>query len=278
MTICKGGTMTWGYERGRTYNRRADIHARFRGQQQGGIITPSEHSLVIIVTGEEGLAHGYADRRRADGVFEYFGEGQVGDMQMVRGNAAIANHSTEGKSLLLFRRAPGGLVFDGEYVYERHHLEPAPDREGNERQAIVFELRPIENVDEAVERQDPAEAPLARMRDAAFEAANLAPGRRVVEMTVVERSRRVRDYVVARGDGHCEGCNAQAPFRRPNGTPYLEPHHIRRLSDGGPDDPRYVIALCPNCHRRVHSGADGRQYNAELLDMMERIEPTLPWV
>ncbi|WP_404927135.1 HNH endonuclease [Mesorhizobium sp. ORM16] len=260
------------------YNRRADIHARFRGQQQGGIITPVEHSLVIIVTGEEGLAHGYADRRRADGVFEYFGEGQVGDMQMVRGNAAIANHSAAGKSLLLFRRAPGGLVFDGEYVYERHHFEPAPDREGNERQAIVFELRPIENVDEAVEQQDPAEAPLARMRDAAFEAANLAPGRRVVEMTVVERSRRVRDYVVARGVGHCEGCDAPAPFRRPNGTPYLEPHHIRRLSDGGPDDPRYVIALCPNCHRRVHSGADARQYNAELLNRMDRIEPTLPWV
>jgi hypothetical protein len=32
------------------------------------------HPLVIIVNGEEGLEHGYADRTRDDGVFEYFGE------------------------------------------------------------------------------------------------------------------------------------------------------------------------------------------------------------
>jgi hypothetical protein len=30
-----------GFEVGRTYNRRADIHARFGGQQQGGIVTPT---------------------------------------------------------------------------------------------------------------------------------------------------------------------------------------------------------------------------------------------
>src|ERR1700746_1774493 len=24
----------------------------------------------------------------------------------------------------------------------------------------------------------------------------------------------------------------------------------RRLSDGGPDHPRWVVAVCPNCHRR----------------------------
>ena len=96
--------MTWGYEIGRVYNRTNDIHARFSGQQQGGIITPANHSLVIIVTGEEGLEHGYADRMRPDGIFEYFGEGQVGPMQMRAGNRAIAEHSAQGKSLLLFRK------------------------------------------------------------------------------------------------------------------------------------------------------------------------------
>src|SRR5215203_1083022 len=74
--------MTWGFEVGRVYNRRLDIHTRFGGQQQGGIITPADHTLVIIITGEEGLEHGYADRYRDDGVFEYFGEGQIGDMRL----------------------------------------------------------------------------------------------------------------------------------------------------------------------------------------------------
>jgi hypothetical protein len=37
-------------------------------------------------------------------VFEYFGEGQVGDMVLQRGNLAIGSHAAEGKSLLLFRK------------------------------------------------------------------------------------------------------------------------------------------------------------------------------
>jgi 5-methylcytosine-specific restriction protein A len=268
--------MAWGFERGRAYNRRSDIHARFRGQQQGGIITPANHSLVIIITGEEGLVHGYADRRRADGVFEYFGEGQVGDMQMLRGNAAIANHSRNGRSLLLFARSRTGLTFEGEMVYETHHYEPAPDRNHNTRQAIVFELRPIENVQEvAGEDLGAVINDLAALRRRAYEAAEPAPTRRAANVSVFERSRALRDYVVTRAQGHCEGCGVEAPFLRANGIPYLEPHHVRRLSDGGPDDPRHVIALCPNCHRRVHSGTDGADYNATLAVRVTAIEANL---
>ncbi|WP_248447060.1 HNH endonuclease [Sinorhizobium meliloti] len=264
--------MSWGFERGRVYNRRADVHGRFGGQQQGGIITPSKHKLVIIITGEEGLEHGYADRQRPDGVFEYFGEGQVGNMAMQRGNAAVANHSANGASLLLFRKTPTGLRFEDEYVYETHHVEKAPDRLGNMRDAIVFELRPVTAVVEKVEEMAPVSPDLGDLRRRAFAAATATPGKSKSTASVFERSRDVRDYVVARAKGHCEGCTEPAPFLRSNGVPYLEPHHIRRLTDGGPDDPRFVIALCPNCHRRVHSGADGSQYNGRLLASMKAIE------
>lgn len=43
--------MSWGYERGRLYNRRRDTHGQLGGQQQGGIITPAQHSVVVIITG-----------------------------------------------------------------------------------------------------------------------------------------------------------------------------------------------------------------------------------
>lgn len=264
--------MSWGLERGRIYNRRGEIHARFGGQQQGGIITPANHNVVFIITGAEGLINGYADRHRADGVFEYFGEGQLGDMVMKRGNARIANHSRDGASLLLFRKMPNGLRFEDEYVCEGHHIERAPDQAGEMRDAIVFELRPVSNIVEIVESQAPADMNLAELRRRAFAAANPAPGKAQSVSSVFERSRDVRDYVVARANGHCEGCNQPAPFLRANGIPYLEPHHIRRLSDGGPDDPRFVIALCPNCHRRVHSGSDGTTYNSKLLQGMKAIE------
>ena len=262
--------MSWSFEIGRVYNRRSDIHARFGGQQQGGIITPTDHPLVIIITGEEGLQHGYADRYRPDGVFEYFGEGQVGDMQLQRGNRAIAEHSVLGKGLLLFRNTPTGLRFEGEMVYEAHHIERAPDRNGTDRDAIVFELRALEAVAETTETAGPSpDVALQELRQRALASAEALPqlstqGTR----NVYQRSRDVRNYVLARANGKCEGCRTSAPFLRTDGTPYLEPHHLRRLSDGGPDHPAHVIALCPNCHRRVHAGADGYTYNATLIAIM----------
>jgi 5-methylcytosine-specific restriction protein A len=270
-----GKSMSWGFERGRIYNRRKDIHAPFGGQQQGGIITPAKHALVIIITGEEGAEHGYADRWRVDGAFEYFGEGQVGDMSMRAGNKRIAQHSVDGKSLLLFTKTRAGLRFEDEFVYESHHIERAPDREKNLRDAIVFELRPITSVVEVVAEEEPAvraAVDLEELRKKAMAAANESPGKTKTTTTVYERSRYVRDYVVARAKGSCEGCKGPAPFLRSNGVPYLEPHHIRRMTDGGPDDPRHVIALCPNCHRRVHSGADGSDFNVKLATAMLGIE------
>jgi 5-methylcytosine-specific restriction protein A len=266
--------MSWGFEVGRVYNRRNDIHARFGGQQQGGIITPKDHPLVIIITGEEGLQHGYADRLRPDGGFEYFGEGQTGDMQLTGGNKAIAEHSASGESLLLFRKTPAGLRFEGEMVCETFHGERSPDREGNDRNAIVFELRPLEAVSEIVEeRGAPPKANLQSLLAKALAAA-AAPARTGADTlrTVYERSRDVRDYVLARAGNKCEGCESLAPFTRKDGSPYLEPHHIRRVSDGGPDHPAFVIALCPNCHRRVHAGADGDSYNSALLHRMAQIQ------
>jgi 5-methylcytosine-specific restriction enzyme A len=267
--------MTWGFEEGKIYNRRADIHARFGGQRQGGIITPAQHPLVIIITGDEGLAHGYADRIRSDGAFEYFGEGQTGDMALQRGNLAIASHAAGGKSLLLFRKTNDGLRFVGEMVYEKHHFERAPDREGNNRSAIVFELRPLSAV--VVKTQDNATTePLRSLEELRTLARAAAKASQTPASTgvrnVYQRSQDVRDYVLARAAGSCEGCKSTAPFTRKDGSPYLEPHHIRRLSDGGPDDPSFVIALCPNCHCRVHAGGDGDSYNSRLLLEMKVIE------
>lgn len=72
-----------------------------------------------------------------------------------------------------------------------------------------------------------------------------------------QRSEAVRRYVLARAGGTCECCSDPAPFVRADGSPYLEPHHTRRLSDGGPDDPRFVAGICPTCHRHIHYGQGG---------------------
>lgn len=67
----------------------------------------------------------------------------------------------------------------------------------------------------------------------------------------------VRNPIVAalaklRADGVCELCHEPAPFSDPFGSPYLESHHVDWLSRGGPDRIDNVVALCPNCHRKMH--------------------------
>lgn len=53
--------------------------------------------------------------------------------------------------------------------------------------------------------------------------------------------------------GKCGKCKKDAPFKRLlDGTPYLEVHHIKPLSEDGPDTVENTIALCPNCHAKVH--------------------------
>jgi 5-methylcytosine-specific restriction protein A len=114
---------------------------------------------------------------------------------------------------------------------------------------------------------------LEQLRELAKAAAEIFPPSKAASIrNIYQRSRDVRNYVLTRAAGHCEGCKTPAPFVRKDGSPYLEPYHIRRVSDGSPDDPSFVIALCPNCHRRVHAGADGEGYNSNLLVAMTSIE------
>jgi 5-methylcytosine-specific restriction endonuclease McrA len=83
----------------------------------------------------------------------------------------------------------------------------------------------------------------------------------------------IKRYVLLRSNGYCEGCKQPAPFQDANGNPYLEAHHTLSRADDGPDHPKHVIALCPNCHRRVHYARDGKGFNNRLIKTLNRLEP-----
>jgi len=67
------------------------------------------------------------------------------------------------------------------------------------------------------------------------------------------RNEYIREYVRLRADGFCELCENKAPFCDKYGSPFLETHHVEYLSKGGKDSIENVVALCPNCHRRIHN-------------------------
>jgi 5-methylcytosine-specific restriction enzyme A len=261
------------FSEGSIYNRRQDIHGPYGGQQQGGICTPSQHPLIIIFTGESGEQHGYNDGWTDAGTYRYFGEGQIGDMAFERGNRALRDHIKEGKDLLMFQTlGRRGVRFMGQFSCCGYEYEEAPDREGDMRRAIVFDLAPaaadiiLSNIEEEAEIVDDDADDLNTLRQKALEAAQSVPQSvgKEARRNFYRRSQVVRRYVLTRADGICEGCGGAAPFINTKGLPYLEPHHIRRLTDGGPDDPRFMVALCPNCHREVHHGVHGAEMNGRL--------------
>ena len=76
--------------------------------------------------------------------------------------------------------------------------------------------------------------------------------RKVSSSVSYVRNVHVAEYAKARANGICQLCGRQAPFIDKNGYPYLESHHVQWLSKGGDDSVNNTVALCPNCHRRVH--------------------------
>ena len=85
--------------------------------------------------------------------------------------------------------------------------------------------------------------------------------RRRVATTAFTRSVEVVKETRRRAKGICQYCRKPAPFLDGKGNPYLEVHHVIWLSRGGEDSTDNTVALCPNCHTRMH-----------ILDSPEDIE------
>ena len=67
-----------------------------------------------------------------------------------------------------------------------------------------------------------------------------------------------------RAYGICQLCKKPAPFLDSKGAPYLEVHHIVWLSRGGTDSTDNAVALCPNCHTKMHIVDDINDVNMLL--------------
>ncbi|PJJ59850.1 HNH endonuclease [Hymenobacter chitinivorans] len=276
------------FEVGKVYHRQRDIHALYGGQDQGGMSTPARYPDIFLFTGEVGKIYGYKDGFRPDGVFYYTGEGQKGDMKMSNSNKALRDHASLGKRVHLFETSKeigkGYARYMGQAFCLGHHKEERVDIDGKLRMAIVFELD-VDTSDEEetiFSMQEPfvqyssvskkSGKLLGELRKKAVEKASKDATPQQKRQNVFVRSKAIKDYVLKRANGVCEGCGNKAPFITKKQEPYLEPHHTTRIADGGPDHPEHVIALCPSCHRRAHYAIDAQEYNHKLIDKLKIIE------
>lgn len=93
-------------------------------------------------------------------------------------------------------------------------------------------------------------------------------GRREVTASIRDRDPEVRRFALRRAKGKCQLCGA-AGFQLPNGSMFLETHHVIPLAEEGPDSASNVVALCPNHHREAHYGRKATLIREQLLNILK---------
>lgn len=130
------------FERSKIYHRQRDIHSLYGGNRQSGIAPCAEHPYIFLFSYPNGEKYGYRDGWVSETQFLYTGEGQLGDMEMSRGNRAIKHHEDDGRELHVFEKADrtGYYVYLGRFRYIGHEQRSGDDADGKIRSQIVFRL------------------------------------------------------------------------------------------------------------------------------------------
>ena len=132
----------------------------------------------------------------------------------------------------------------------RYHRAPLPDvanDAGGDATAPTADRDELERRTRAILRRGLLGEPKGTMRPRRVSVA----GR-----TEFERCPQVRAWVLELAGGRCELCSEAAPFVDEAGMPFLEVHHVLQLAHNGPDVVKNAVAVCPNCHRRLHHASD----------------------
>jgi len=90
-------------------------------------------------------------------------------------------------------------------------------------------------------------------------------------ITVYKRDPEVKASVLQSAKGYCELCEDKAFLKSKNNIPYLEVHHLRKLSDNGSDTVTNAVAICANCHRKLHYANNRDELLNDLYNKVSRL-------
>lgn len=96
------------------------------------------------------------------------------------------------------------------------------------------------------------------------------PSKKIVMTEVYMRDGMIRTYVKKRAKGSCEICGERG-FLLPDGSYYLEAHHILGLANDGADTIYNVIALCSGHHREAHYGKQASLLNKKCAKTLIKL-------
>ena len=221
------------------------------------------NTLVLISNRVKSL---YLDRFDGD-VIHYTGEGQLGDQKLTKQNKTLFESGTNGIAIHFFE-----VLESQVYTYlgqvelaDKPYQELQLDKNKVIRKVWMFPLKlsgdrslkpvPLEKIN-ALEIQ--REALIHKMTDAELKIrakqAPKKPSKRQGTASQYQRNEFVAELALRRANGVCQLCHNPAPFKKKKtGEPFLEVHHITWLAKDGDDTIENTVALCPNCHRKMHS-------------------------
>jgi 5-methylcytosine-specific restriction enzyme A len=106
----------------------------------------------------------------------------------------------------------------------------------------------------AIEQSQARQARKLTMKEleARAKKAKKTPAVRTAQTSSYVRDAAVAEYARRFAKGICDLCEMPAPFQNKQNEAYLECHHIVWLAKGGDDTIENTVALCPNCHRKMH--------------------------
>lgn len=125
--------------------QRSEAHYLLGGNPRAGIANCADQPFVLLFS-DPGLGEPFGyhvhEGLRADGVYQFSGEGKRGDQEWVRGNFALAEAAKRNKSLHLFLPEERHQVYVGEFTLSKSRWVSAvaPDITGKPRFIFVFEL------------------------------------------------------------------------------------------------------------------------------------------
>lgn len=245
-----------------------EIVSIFKCGNQGGMRRSIRENCLILITDHTKSL--YDDHIDSKGILHYTGMGTKGDQDLDWSQNRTLNESKGSDIKVYFfekygkkssYRFNGEVELDGEPNEGKQH-----DELGVLRKVYIFPLRPIssesfplienDELNETIEIKEKKTRKLSN-HELAERATKLKHASttnntyRKVTSKKYDRNELVKEYARRRAAGHCQLCDEPAPFES-NGVPFLEVHHVKWLAEGGPDTVDNVVALCPNCHRKMH--------------------------
>ncbi len=270
------------FEVGREYARSQLLAAVGSKQRQSGIIWgPGNPSCVIITSGgRHSKSAGYGDTKKANGTWNYFGQGENGDQNpdspanrmLIEGQRSVLLFTTRHPTSREVQTQGGYSSF---YKYEGAFLVgswefyiPDTGRRSGDK-LLLFHLVAVREaltpaVDDDTDYLAGEDLALKPLREKLLKREQGPKRGYITTREFRKGSAHIRVYARLRAGGTCENCEKAAPFVDKHGQPFLEMRHINRLADDGPDIPRNVAAICPNCHREAHFGCDPSMFRVSL--------------